>query len=165
MVKTPRFHCRGAGSIPGRGTKIPHAAWRGQKLKSVSLRLSGRVEVSVLSPRAWLWGVTHAPSSGEQESGRRWSLLPGSLHSQGFPPTPRPWFLGRAGVMVPCRLHLCPWLSTGSSVGFAKSAGQMSHVTCCPVVWALNVHGRRREGCCGRAFKVVSVSGLLWLQV
>ena len=31
MVKIPRFHCR--GSIPGQGTKIPHAAQRGQKKK------------------------------------------------------------------------------------------------------------------------------------
>ena len=31
MVKTPCFHCRGRGSIPGRGTKIPHATWRSQK--------------------------------------------------------------------------------------------------------------------------------------
>ena len=26
MVRTPRFHCRGMGSIPGWGTKIPYAA-------------------------------------------------------------------------------------------------------------------------------------------
>ena len=31
MVKTPCFHCRGAGSIPGRETKIPRAARRSQK--------------------------------------------------------------------------------------------------------------------------------------
>ena len=29
MVETPRFRCRGTGSIPGLGTKIPHVAWRG----------------------------------------------------------------------------------------------------------------------------------------
>ena len=29
VVRTPT--AGGAGSIPGRGTKIPHAAWRGQK--------------------------------------------------------------------------------------------------------------------------------------
>ena len=33
MVRAPRFHCRGLGSIPGRGTKIPQAAQRGQKEK------------------------------------------------------------------------------------------------------------------------------------
>ena len=33
VVKTLRFHCRGAGSIPGRGTKILHAVWHGQKKK------------------------------------------------------------------------------------------------------------------------------------
>ena len=27
------FHCHGPDSIPGRGTKIPQAAWRGQKKK------------------------------------------------------------------------------------------------------------------------------------
>ena len=31
MVKTWRFHCWGLGLIPGQGTKIPQAAWRGQK--------------------------------------------------------------------------------------------------------------------------------------
>ena len=30
VVRTPRFHCRGTGSIPGPGTKIPYAARRGQ---------------------------------------------------------------------------------------------------------------------------------------
>ena len=33
MVRTPRFHCRGPGSIPGQGTKILHAVWHGQKKK------------------------------------------------------------------------------------------------------------------------------------
>ena len=31
MVKTRCFHCRGAGSIPGRETKSPRAARRSQK--------------------------------------------------------------------------------------------------------------------------------------
>ena len=31
MVRIPGFHCRGPGSIPGRGTEILHAACRGQK--------------------------------------------------------------------------------------------------------------------------------------
>ena len=30
VVRTWRFHCRGPGSIPGGGTKIPQAAQRGQ---------------------------------------------------------------------------------------------------------------------------------------
>ena len=30
VVQTPCFHRRGAGSIPGQGTKIPHAAWHGE---------------------------------------------------------------------------------------------------------------------------------------
>ena len=35
VVKTPHFQCRdagGVGSIPGQGTKIPHAAWCGQEI-------------------------------------------------------------------------------------------------------------------------------------
>ena len=33
IVKTLHFYLRGMGSIPGKGTKIPHAAWHGQKNK------------------------------------------------------------------------------------------------------------------------------------
>ena len=29
MIKTLAFHCWGAGSIPGQGSKIPHAKHRG----------------------------------------------------------------------------------------------------------------------------------------
>ena len=29
----PVVHCRGLGSIPGQGTKIPQAAWHSQKTK------------------------------------------------------------------------------------------------------------------------------------
>ena len=32
-VKTPSFQCRDVGSIPGQGTKIPHATWGAKKLK------------------------------------------------------------------------------------------------------------------------------------
>ena len=31
VVRTPCFDCGGMGSIPGQGTKIPHATWHGQK--------------------------------------------------------------------------------------------------------------------------------------
>ena len=31
VVRTLRFHCRGQGSVPGRGTKILQAARHGQK--------------------------------------------------------------------------------------------------------------------------------------
>ena len=34
VVKTLHFHFRGTGSIPGWGTKILHAPWRGQKKKT-----------------------------------------------------------------------------------------------------------------------------------
>ena len=33
MVKTLLSQCRGLGSIPDQGTKIPHATWPGQKMK------------------------------------------------------------------------------------------------------------------------------------
>ena len=33
--KTPRFHYRGTGSIPGRGAKIPRATQRSQKIKKI----------------------------------------------------------------------------------------------------------------------------------
>ena len=33
VVRTRRFHCCGLSSIPGQGTKIPQAAWHGQKKK------------------------------------------------------------------------------------------------------------------------------------
>ena len=33
MVKTPHVHCRGCGSIPGRGTKIMDPVQHGQKKK------------------------------------------------------------------------------------------------------------------------------------
>ena len=32
LIKTPCFHCRGMSSIPGPGTKIPHATRYGQKV-------------------------------------------------------------------------------------------------------------------------------------
>ena len=35
MVKTPDFHGRGVGSIPGWGTKILHAVWHSQKNKTI----------------------------------------------------------------------------------------------------------------------------------
>jgi len=33
VVKTPCFHSRGMGLIPGQGTKIPHTVQHGQTLK------------------------------------------------------------------------------------------------------------------------------------
>ena len=39
MVRTGQFHCRGPGSIPGWGTKIPQAEQYGQKKKKkISIR-------------------------------------------------------------------------------------------------------------------------------
>ena len=34
VVRTQRSHCWGPGSIPGRGTKIPQAAWHGQEINN-----------------------------------------------------------------------------------------------------------------------------------
>ena len=46
MVKTPCFQCRSAGSIPGLGTKIPHAMLLGGKKKK------GRRSLGSAWPRA-----------------------------------------------------------------------------------------------------------------
>ena len=35
VVKTLRFQCRGMGSIPGQGTKIPHSVQCSQKTKKI----------------------------------------------------------------------------------------------------------------------------------
>ena len=42
MVKTPHFQCRSVGSISGRGTKIPHAAWHSQKKKKCMFCMEGK---------------------------------------------------------------------------------------------------------------------------
>ena len=47
MVQWLRLHAtnaEGAGSIPGQGTKIPHAMWHGQKKKK-TLKMSLRIEL------------------------------------------------------------------------------------------------------------------------
>ena len=36
VVKTRHFHCRGSGSIPDQGTKIPQATWHNKKKKPQS---------------------------------------------------------------------------------------------------------------------------------
>ena len=33
VVRIPRFHCHGPGSIPGQETEIPEATWCSQKIK------------------------------------------------------------------------------------------------------------------------------------
>ena len=42
MVKTPHVHCRGCGSIPGRGTKIMDPVQHGQKKKSKEMEQHSR---------------------------------------------------------------------------------------------------------------------------
>ena len=52
MVKTWRSHCRVVGSIPGQGTKIPHAVWHGQNLKKKEL-YECQALLSSLQPTLW----------------------------------------------------------------------------------------------------------------
>ena len=47
MVKAPCLPCRGTGSIPGWGTKIPPAARRGQKQKKKLWVLLYQVNISL----------------------------------------------------------------------------------------------------------------------
>ena len=42
MVKNPPFNAGDTGSIPGRGTKIPHAVQRGQK-KNLLIKLKNLI--------------------------------------------------------------------------------------------------------------------------
>ena len=43
VSKTPLFQCRGMGSVPGWGTKIPQATWYSQKKKRKRKVLTERV--------------------------------------------------------------------------------------------------------------------------
>ena len=44
VVRVWHFHCRGLGSIPCRGTKIPQAAWCGQKIYNIYTYIYSRIE-------------------------------------------------------------------------------------------------------------------------
>ena len=52
-VETLSFQCRGMGSIPGQGTKIPHAVWHGHKekktLKKVLLEKLGSYDQVIIN--------------------------------------------------------------------------------------------------------------------
>ena len=50
VVKTPWFQCRGTSSIPGQGSRIPHAWWCGQKKKEEAFSGSGRREAGGKKP-------------------------------------------------------------------------------------------------------------------
>ena len=47
MIRTPCFHCRGTGLVPGQGTKISHAAQYGQMIK-----INKYIDVKVLVTQA-----------------------------------------------------------------------------------------------------------------
>ena len=48
MVKIPWSPCRGdMGSIPGQGTKIPHATWYSQKKKKAKIRFLIKVIIHI----------------------------------------------------------------------------------------------------------------------
>ena len=50
MVKTPPSNAGGTGLIPGRGTKIPHYARCGQKLKNKVIKMKQKIiEINNLS--------------------------------------------------------------------------------------------------------------------
>ena len=57
VVKTSRFQCRGQGSNPGQGTKIPHAMQHAQNIKkkkkmwNLSPTQTHRIGVSRVGPR------------------------------------------------------------------------------------------------------------------
>ena len=48
VLKKLYFHCRGAGSIPGQGTKIPHATWYsrggGGGMKQNKIKIKGNTK-------------------------------------------------------------------------------------------------------------------------
>ena len=84
VVKTPHFQCRGL-SIPGQGTKMPHALQRGQK-KQKQKNKEARCQ-STLTLRALLWFVLQAVPVGQDP-----------LHNW------HPVHL-RPAVLRPCRNH------------------------------------------------------------
>ena len=61
MAKTPHFHCRDTGSIPGWGTKIPHAVQHSKKIiiiikirKSVHQRMNGSMNEKISWQGLWI---------------------------------------------------------------------------------------------------------------
>ena len=64
----------GMGSIPGRGTKIPHAAWRGKKKKKERKKLNGRKPWYLTKERDFPGGtVVKNPPADAGDTG----LIPG----------------------------------------------------------------------------------------
>ena len=80
MVRTPCFHCRGPGSIPGGGTKIPQASRHAKKKKKKSGIQGGSLELNSelpYDPEIPLLGVY--PKSGE--NGHSVRYLYANIHS------------------------------------------------------------------------------------
>ena len=46
VVKTLHFHCRGTGSIPGQGTKIPHIPYGMAKKKKLTIEPQAALLIS-----------------------------------------------------------------------------------------------------------------------
>ena len=85
VVKWLRFHIssiEAVGSIPGLGTKIPHATWQGQSKQTNKQKLVAQTVKhlsAMLETRVWSLGW-------EDPLGRKWQptpvLLPGKSHGQ-----------------------------------------------------------------------------------
>ena len=67
VVKTPSFQCKGAGSIPGWGTKIPHATQHGQKKKKKKKKIKNKRNTQYpLISQLYMLGdknIAHRPKS------------------------------------------------------------------------------------------------------
>ena len=59
VVKTPGFHCGGAGLILGWRTKIPHAAWMWPKLNKHKKRKKKNPQLRNESTAKRQWGKSH----------------------------------------------------------------------------------------------------------
>ena len=90
MVRTPRSHCRGMGSIPGQETKIPHAEQAKKRKRerdpgSLSRRMSyGRSQTKNLV-RGGLSQVLQGPSGRKAARGPLGSVSRTLLSSPNQP--------------------------------------------------------------------------------
>ena len=59
VVETPCFQCKGAGSIPGRGTKIPQVQDAKKKKREETRPAASRLELSQLITALLLGSLTN----------------------------------------------------------------------------------------------------------